>query len=205
MIPQQEWDAVLRVNVSGAFLCCQAVVPLMRRAGRGKIVNISSATIWTGRPNYLHYVTSKAALIGFTRALASEVGSAGITVNAVTPGSTETEVERATITAQARATMAAQTALRRGASARRPARRGAVPVLIRQRLRHRSDAERRRRPGLSLSAVDPLPDLSRRMLVVAGGVQWFRSTPSTVTATAAVSSTANPPAFSAIAIRAPST
>jgi 3-oxoacyl-[acyl-carrier protein] reductase len=112
-IPLEEWRRVLDVNVTGAFLCCRAVVPLMTEAGRGKIVNISSATIWTGRPNYLHYVTSKAALIGLTRSLASEVGAAGITVNAITPGSTQTEVERATITSEARRAMAETTALRR--------------------------------------------------------------------------------------------
>jgi 3-oxoacyl-[acyl-carrier protein] reductase len=99
-IPTDEWDRVMAVNVRGAFLCSQAVVPGMRSRGYGKIVNISSATVFIGRPLYLHYVTSKAALIGMTRALASELGSAGITVNAITPGATETEVPRATVTPQ---------------------------------------------------------------------------------------------------------
>src|SRR5579859_1283086 len=112
-IEPDAWDRVLRVNVTGAFLMCQAFIPAMRSAGHGKVVNISSATVYTGRPGYLHYVTSKAALIGFTRALAAEVGPAGIMVNAVTPGSTATEVERATITPDQRAAMAAATALRR--------------------------------------------------------------------------------------------
>jgi 3-oxoacyl-[acyl-carrier protein] reductase len=107
------WDRVLRVNVTGAFLMCQAFIPAMRSAGYGKVVNISSATVHTGRPGYLHYVTSKAALIGFTRALAAEVGPAGITVNAITPGSTATEVERETITPDQRQAMAAATAMRR--------------------------------------------------------------------------------------------
>jgi 3-oxoacyl-[acyl-carrier protein] reductase len=112
-IEPDAWDRVLRVNVTGAFLMCQAFIPAMRSAGYGKVVNISSATIHTGRPGYLHYVTSKAALIGFTRALAAEVGPDGITVNAITPGSTATEVERETITADQRRAMAAATALRR--------------------------------------------------------------------------------------------
>jgi 3-oxoacyl-[acyl-carrier protein] reductase len=112
-IPLDEWDRVLDVNVTGSFLCCRAVLPPMAVARYGKIVNISSATIWSGRPGYLHYVTSKAALIGFTRSLASEVGPRGIRVNAITPGSTQTEVERATITAGAREAMAQATALRR--------------------------------------------------------------------------------------------
>lgn len=112
-IEPEAWDRVLRVNVTGAFLMCQALIPAMRSAGYGKVVNISSATVLTGRPGYLHYVTSKAALIGFTRALAAEVGPAGIRVNAITPGSTATEVERETITSQQRKAMAGATALRR--------------------------------------------------------------------------------------------
>ena len=107
------WDQVMRVNVTGTWLACRALVPLMSAAGYGKVVNISSATIWTGRPGYLHYVTSKAALLGLTRALAAEVGPSGVRVNAITPGSTETEIRRDTITAQSRSLMAEATALRR--------------------------------------------------------------------------------------------
>jgi 3-oxoacyl-[acyl-carrier protein] reductase len=112
-IEPDAWDRVLRVNVTGAFLMCRALISSMKAAGYGKVVNISSATVLTGRPGYLHYVTSKAALIGFTRALATEVGPDGITVNAITPGSTATEVERETITPEQRQAMAAATALRR--------------------------------------------------------------------------------------------
>jgi 3-oxoacyl-[acyl-carrier protein] reductase len=112
-IPLEEWERVMRVNVTGAFLCARAVVPAMAARGYGKIVNVSSATVFLGRPNYLHYVTSKAALIGLTRALASEVGPAGVRVNAIAPGSTETEVERATITRADREGLAAASALRR--------------------------------------------------------------------------------------------
>lgn len=108
-----EWRQVLDVNVTGVFLCCQAVVPPMSRQGYGKIINISSAAFWTGRPGYLHYVASKAGVIGLTRALASEVGENGIRVNAITPGSVRTEIERATISEAAREAMAQQTALRR--------------------------------------------------------------------------------------------
>ncbi len=96
----EDWDRVMAVNVRGAFLCAQAVVPGMRSRRYGKIVNISSASIFIGRPLYLHYVTSKAALVGMTRALATELGAVGITVNAITPGATVTEVPRATVTAQ---------------------------------------------------------------------------------------------------------
>lgn len=87
-IPLEEWDQVMTVNLRGMFLCCRAVFPAMRQQGHGKIVNISSSRIWDGTPNRLHYTTSKAGVIGFTRALAREVGEFGITVNAITPGLT---------------------------------------------------------------------------------------------------------------------
>ncbi len=90
-IPEDEWDRVMAVNLKSLFLCCRAVVPQMRDQGRGKIVNISSSRVWEGIPNRLHYTTSKAGVIGFTRAMAHEVGSMGITVNAVTPGYTLSE------------------------------------------------------------------------------------------------------------------
>jgi 3-oxoacyl-[acyl-carrier protein] reductase len=109
-----EWDDVMAVNVKGAFLCARAVAPVMKRAGYGKIVNISSATVWIGRPNYLHYVTSKAALIGMTRAMSRELGAFNITVNAVTPGATETEVPRETVSPeQSRQIIAGQAIKRR--------------------------------------------------------------------------------------------
>jgi len=112
-IALEEWNRVMAVNLTGAFLCCQALVPRMCHRGYGKVINISSATVLTGRPGYLHYVSAKAGLVGLTRALASEVGPRGVRVNAITPGSTRTEIERATITPEARAEMARQTALRR--------------------------------------------------------------------------------------------
>jgi 3-oxoacyl-[acyl-carrier protein] reductase len=92
-IPVDEWDRVMAVNLRGMFLTCRAIVPTMRANGRGKIVNISSSRVWEGTPNRLHYTTSKAGVIGFTRALAREVGEWGITVNAVTPGNTQSETQ----------------------------------------------------------------------------------------------------------------
>jgi 3-oxoacyl-[acyl-carrier protein] reductase len=84
---------VLRVNVTGAFYCVRAVVPTMRQAGWGRIINLSSDTALLPPPiPYAHYVTTKAALVGLTRELARELGPNGITVNAIMPGSTETEV-----------------------------------------------------------------------------------------------------------------
>src|SRR3984885_7001639 len=85
-IPEDEWDRVMSVNLRGLFLCCRATFPAMKKQGRGKIVNISSSRVWEGNPNRLHYTTSKAGVIGFTRALSREVAEYGITVNAVTPG-----------------------------------------------------------------------------------------------------------------------
>ncbi|MFL5048631.1 MAG: SDR family NAD(P)-dependent oxidoreductase [Xanthobacteraceae bacterium] len=92
-IPVDEWDRVMAVNLRGMFLSCRAVFPAMKAQGRGKIVNISSSRVWDGTPNRLHYTTSKAGVIGFTRALAREVGEFGITVNAVTPGMTQSETQ----------------------------------------------------------------------------------------------------------------
>ena len=99
-IPLSEWDEVLRVNVTGAFLCARAVVGAMRRARWGRIINMASGAVTLGRPNYLHYITSKAALGGMTRSLARELGPHGITVNAILPGATFTEIERKTVTAE---------------------------------------------------------------------------------------------------------
>jgi len=88
-----EWQRVLRINVDAAFVCAQAVLPGMRAAGSGRIVNISSITFFGGLDRLVPYVTSKGALVGLTRALARECGSDGITVNAVAPGAFPTAAE----------------------------------------------------------------------------------------------------------------
>lgn len=97
-IPLEEWSRVLHVNITGTFLMTRAVVPLMRRHSWGRVINVSSAAYVMGRGHYLHYTTSKAALVGMTRSMARELGPAGITVNAVLPGATDTEVPRETVT-----------------------------------------------------------------------------------------------------------
>lgn len=89
-----EWDDVIRVNLKGTFLCCKAVYPPMKKQGKGKIINVSSTTFFTGVPFFLHYVTSKGGIVGLTRALAREVGDDGICVNAVAPGLTLSEAVR---------------------------------------------------------------------------------------------------------------
>ncbi|MEE9610707.1 MAG: 3-oxoacyl-ACP reductase family protein [Desulfatiglandales bacterium] len=90
-ISVEEWDRVMAVNVRGYLLCARAVFPYMKERGWGRIVNIGSNTSLSGVPGFLHYVTSKGAILGFTRALAREIGEIGITVNAVTPGLVSTE------------------------------------------------------------------------------------------------------------------
>ena len=82
----EEFDKAMAVNVRGSWLCAKAVVPHMQKQKRGKIINISSNVALTGNPNYIHYVTSKGALIAMTRAMAREVGDWNICVNTVSPG-----------------------------------------------------------------------------------------------------------------------
>jgi 3-oxoacyl-[acyl-carrier protein] reductase len=84
-IPVEEWDRIFAVNVRGSWLCARAVAPAMKSAGRGKIVNVSSMTVPTAPPGFAHYVASKAAIVGLTRALARELGPFGISVNTLTP------------------------------------------------------------------------------------------------------------------------
>jgi NAD(P)-dependent dehydrogenase (short-subunit alcohol dehydrogenase family) len=87
-IPLDEWRTVMDVNVASMFLTCRAVVPIMQGQGGGRIVNISSGTPFRGVPFLLHYVTSKGAIVAFTRALAKELGKQGVLVNCVAPGFT---------------------------------------------------------------------------------------------------------------------
>ena len=87
-IPLEEWRRVMDVNVASMFLMCRAAVPHLRERDGGKIVNISSGTPFRGVPFLLHYVTSKGAIVAFTRSLAKEVGADSIHVNCVAPGFT---------------------------------------------------------------------------------------------------------------------
>jgi 3-oxoacyl-[acyl-carrier protein] reductase len=81
----EEWDEAYRVNVRGTWLCCKAVVPAMKAGGGGRIINTSSMTVPGGVPYFLHYVASKSAIVGLTRALARELGEHGIAVNTISP------------------------------------------------------------------------------------------------------------------------
>jgi 2-hydroxycyclohexanecarboxyl-CoA dehydrogenase len=89
------WDRIMAVNLSGPFYCTQAVLPDMIEAGWGRIVNISSSSAQGGQQYMVHYVSSKAGLIGFTKALALEFGPKGITVNTIPPGFIDTPMLRA--------------------------------------------------------------------------------------------------------------
>ena len=90
-ISDDEWDAVMRVNVRGVFQCCKAVAPTMARQKSGKIINVCSGSVYDGVPYFLHYVSSKSALLGLTRALARELGDDNICVNGIAPGLTESD------------------------------------------------------------------------------------------------------------------
>ncbi len=112
-IPLEEWNRVLHVNATGPFLAARAVVPAMMQAKSGRIVNISSAAVPKGRPNYLHYIASKSALVGMTASMAHELGEYGSNVNAIMPGAIFTEVERKTISPEQKAAFMAGQSLKR--------------------------------------------------------------------------------------------
>jgi len=90
-IPIAEFRRVMEVNVMGVWLCCRACVPHMRKGGYGRIVNLASGAPLKGVPLFLHYISSKGAVIAMTRGLAREVGNDGITVNSLAPGFTLSE------------------------------------------------------------------------------------------------------------------
>lgn len=90
-IEESEWDRMMAVNVKGVWQCSRAVVPVMAQREKGSIINISSAVALFGPPLRIHYVASKGAVFAFTKTLAREVGSLGIRVNSLLPGSTLSE------------------------------------------------------------------------------------------------------------------
>ena len=90
-ITVEEWDKIMAVNVRGIFLCVKAVAPYMKKQERGKIINVTSSTFFKGNENFLHYVSSKGAVVAMTRSLARELGDYNINVNAIAPGQTMSE------------------------------------------------------------------------------------------------------------------
>jgi len=90
-LSEKEWDLVMNVNLKGTWMASKAVFPFMKEQGGGKIINISSATVMSGSPQWSHYVASKGGVIGLTRSMAREIGDFNINVNNIAPGFTLTE------------------------------------------------------------------------------------------------------------------
>jgi NAD(P)-dependent dehydrogenase (short-subunit alcohol dehydrogenase family) len=93
-ISSKDWRRVIDINLTGPFLITQALLPLMKSSGWGRIVNFGSGSVFDGTRNQTHYVAAKAGTVGFTRSLAREVGGYGITANVITPGLTVTKAVR---------------------------------------------------------------------------------------------------------------
>ena len=91
---EEEWDRTFNINLGGNFLCARAFVPAMRKQKSGRIISIASSIAHTGAKEFADYAASKAAIIGFVKALARELGPDGITVNAICPGSANTDMPR---------------------------------------------------------------------------------------------------------------
>ncbi|GAB4273086.1 MAG: SDR family oxidoreductase [Pararhodobacter sp.] len=90
-IEERVWDTVMQVNIKGVWQMCRAFSPLLRASGAGAIVNVASATVFSGSPQWMHYVASKGAVIAMTRTMAREMGGDNVRVNALAPGFTLTE------------------------------------------------------------------------------------------------------------------
>jgi NAD(P)-dependent dehydrogenase (short-subunit alcohol dehydrogenase family) len=93
-ISDDDWDQVLDTNLKGYYLCARAAYPALKESGHGRIINVASITFFGGVPFLLDYVASKGGIVGFTRALAREVGPDGITVNTLSPGAFPTDAEK---------------------------------------------------------------------------------------------------------------
>jgi 3-oxoacyl-[acyl-carrier protein] reductase len=93
-MPEEEWDRIMRINLKGTFLCCQAVSHHMIQRKEGRIVNIASGRGIAGQPRAAHYAASKAGVINFTQSLAMELAPFNVTVNAIAPGATDTRMAR---------------------------------------------------------------------------------------------------------------
>jgi NAD(P)-dependent dehydrogenase (short-subunit alcohol dehydrogenase family) len=100
-IEEEEWQRVQQVNVAGIWHCTTQLLPALTASGRGRVVNIASAIAFRGTPRLLHYVASKAAVLGMTKAMAQELGDRNVIVNAVAPGFTWTDASLDQVTDQA--------------------------------------------------------------------------------------------------------
>lgn len=108
-----EWDRMMAINLRGMWLMCRTLVPAMETRGYGKVVNVSSGTALKGASGRIHYVTSKAGVLGFTKTLAREVGDSGVRVNCIAPGSTLSERDADEKTVSHRIAAVADRALKR--------------------------------------------------------------------------------------------
>jgi 3-oxoacyl-[acyl-carrier protein] reductase len=153
-IAEADWDAAMTVNVKGIWNCCKAVVPAMRQAGGGSIINLASLAATYGMPFALHYTTSKAAVIGLTRGLARELGRDAIRVNALAPSAVLTDGTREFFGDKARRALEV---IKTGQSIQQPdparsRRRRHLAGLGRKPVCHRPDDRHRRRHGDALTA-----------------------------------------------------
>ncbi len=112
-IDEDEWDRVMEVNVKGVWFCCRAVAPAMQERKQGSIVNIASSTVLNGSAGRIHYVASKAAVVGFSRVLARELGPDNVRVNTIAPGSTLSEANPTEDVVKMRAARVGDRALQR--------------------------------------------------------------------------------------------
>ena len=144
-IDPEEWDRLMAVNLRGLFFCCRAVLPTMRKQKSGKIITIASGTVFAGAPGRIHYVTSKAATIGFTRTLAREVGDDNINVNCLAPGQHAFGRKSDGTNDQVPRIVGRTTRAQAHSDARRRRRCDVVPGLAAERFHHRPDHQRRRR------------------------------------------------------------
>jgi 3-oxoacyl-[acyl-carrier protein] reductase len=111
-LTEEEYDRVMNINAKGVFLTTKAVVPALIEQKSGRVINISSIVGLSGNPGQVNYAASKAALIGFTKSLALEIGSRNVTVNAIAPGFIQTAMTDA-MTDEARKTLEGRIALHR--------------------------------------------------------------------------------------------
>ena len=140
----EEWDAVIDTNLKSVFRLSNAVLRGMMKARYGRIINITSVVGASGNAGQANYAAAKAALVGFTKSLAREVGSRNITVNCVAPGFIDTDMTRALAEAQ-REKLVERDSARAARHAGGHRARGRVSRLARGRLHHRRDAARQRR------------------------------------------------------------